>query len=94
MKKNRRLDTSIEGFERIGVLLTEEQFSDLCTINTIMQSEEFQETPVFAIVLVLKALGLINPQFKDKISNNNGGSNFDKDGYDSLQSKFGRFIDC
>lgn len=92
-KIKKRFDTSRAGYEYIGVNLTEEQFSDLCMINIIMNSEEGKRVPVFTLVLALKTLGLLKTEFKDDVGDSNANANLNDNRDDSFQRKFGRFLD-
>ena len=53
----RRKDTSIEGFEKAGIKITEEQFEFLCNLNISMMCDP--NVPVFHMMVLLRELGLL-----------------------------------
>ena len=95
-KPQKRIDTSKEGFEYIGVKLTDEQFSDLLTINFMFLDEAMENNwsiPVFYIVLVLKALGLLKTEIPDNESGSDSDDNTTDNSEKKFERKFGRMID-
>lgn len=95
-KVQKEIDTSKEGFEYIGIKLTDEQYSDLVFINNMFLFDSIDQTeryPVFYIVLVLKALGLLKTEIPDNESGNYGNNNFADDLDKEFERKFGRIID-
>lgn len=55
----RRKDTSIKGFEKIGIKITEEQFDFLSTLNMAFHCEDTKNVPVFHMMVLLRELGLL-----------------------------------
>lgn len=53
----RRKDTSIEGFQKAGIKITEEQFSFLCDLNISMMCDP--NVPVFHMMVLLREFGLL-----------------------------------
>lgn len=87
------IDTSMKGFEYIGVKLTEQQFQDLCLLNTILigkNDEHRQNIPVFNAVLFLKILGLLPNEMLCDTSADDADSNPDCKISQSFQRKFGK----
>lgn len=67
--RERMFVTKKEEFEKIGIPLTDKQFSDICIINHHMKTTE--ESPALQVLLILRALGLVgNDSFDgdDRIS--------------------------
>lgn len=88
------IDTSISGFEYVGIKLTKEQHEELCELNMLILSDKGrQNIPVFNTMLVLKILGLIPPEMISDVRNNNSYDNSDENINQSLQCKFGKIID-
>lgn len=54
-----KVDTSIEGFKKIGIELTNEQYKELCQLNLELLSIDTKNIPVYGILLVLKTLNLL-----------------------------------
>lgn len=55
---SRRLDTSKEALEKLGIKLTDEQYHNLCMVS-LGSTAEHKNIPVFTILLVLKHLGIL-----------------------------------
>lgn len=90
----KRIDTSIEGFQYVGINLTEQQYDDLSDLNAlILANEHRQNIPVFNIMLALKILGLLPTEMIYDVSNNNTDNNSNENINDTLQRKFGKQID-
>lgn len=60
-----RIDTSIEGFRKIGISLTDEQYRDLTSICWQSWSEG-KDLDVLTVLLVLKTMGLIPIDYPDE----------------------------
>ena len=88
-KKN--IDTSLSGYSYMGVEISQEQLSDLACINTMMRSGSLDDTPVHAIILVLKTFGLIPVKMINDEGSDSGDDNADDNFKDCFQRKFGRF---
>ena len=61
-KKKYEFDTTREGFKRLGLNLTERQFEDICTINSMMVAEAINgeiRQPAYFVILIMKTLGLL-----------------------------------
>lgn len=88
-----KIDTSIKGFEYVGIKLTEQQYEDLRDLNAlILGNEHRQNVPVFNIMLVLKILGLLPSEIVNEISDNQSNDNLNDNSYERLQRKFGRVV--
>lgn len=88
------IDTSIKGFEYIGVKLTDKQYEDLLKLNMLILSNEHRKKiPVFNTVIVLKILGLLPPEMINDKTGYDGDNNTDKDFKEYLQRKFGKVIE-
>lgn len=86
----RRVDTSKDGFEYVGIKLTDKQFEDLCSLNQLIASDDYRKrVPVFNMVLVLKILGLL----PEEMICNEIESESDVDLEELLQRKFGKIIE-
>lgn len=90
-KRRRKVDTSISGYSFMGVQISQEQLSDLACINSMMRSGAMDDTPVHAIILVLKTLGLIPAKMINDESSSGSDDNADDNFKDCFQRKFGRF---
>ena len=90
-KRRRKVDTSISGYSYMGVQISQEQLSDLACINSMMRSGSMDDTPVHAIILVLKTLGLIPAKMINDESSSGSDDNADDNFKDCFQRKFGRF---
>lgn len=89
-----RIDTSIDGFRYVGITLTEQQYQDLRDLNAlILMNEHRQNIPVFNIMLVLKILGLLPPEMKNEVSNEQSDNNLGGNSNERLQRKFGKIED-
>lgn len=53
-----KIDTSIEGFAKVGIKITEEQFHDLCDMSLSWYGEG-RTVPVFNTIMLLKYFGLL-----------------------------------
>lgn len=92
--KNKKIDTSIEGFKYVGINITKQQYEDLCDLNMlIMCNENRKNIPVFNTMLVLKILDLLPTEMICNKCNNNTDSNSYDNIYNSLQRKFGKVIE-
>ena len=88
------IDTSISGFEYVGIKLTKEQHEDLQDLNALItMNEHRQNIPVFNTILVLKILGLLPSEMVDNVSDDYTDNNSDNNINQSLQRKFGKIID-
>lgn len=87
-----KIDTSIDGFRYVGINLTEEQFEDLQTLNLLMQTKDRKKIPVFDIMLMLKIMGLLNPEVVNDCGGNDSDCDTNDNVNDSFQRKFGRII--
>lgn len=90
-KRRRKVDTSISGYSYMGVQISQEQLSDLTCINAMMRSGSLDDTPVHAIILVLKTFGLIPAKVINDEGPDSGDDNADDNFKDCFQRKFGRF---
>lgn len=84
-----KIDTSIDGFEYVGIHLTEEQFSDLQTLNILMQEKDRRDIPAFNMMVLLKTLGLL----PKNISCDNSTDNTNNSNDNLLERKFGRILE-
>lgn len=86
-----RVDTSLKGFEYVGIKLTDKQFQDICDLN-LLWSNDRKDIPVFNALVLLKVLGLLPPEMicdsRSDDANNNSTSNI----YETLERKFGKAI--
>ena len=86
-----RVDTSLKGFEYVGIKLTDKQFQDICDLN-LLWSDDRKDIPVFNALVLLKVLGLLPPEMicdsRSDDANNNSTSNI----YETLERKFGKVI--
>lgn len=87
----KKIDTSLSGYAHMGVEISQEQLSDLACINTMMRSGTLDNSPVHAIVLVLKTFGLIPAKMINDEGSDSGNDNADDNFKDCFQRKFGRF---
>lgn len=69
------IDTSIKGYESIGVKLNQNQLDDLATINTMMIGDTGKEIPIHCVLLTLKCLGLLPPELMCEVSNDKTADN-------------------
>ena len=89
-----RIDTSIKGYEYIGIKLTEQQFKDLNDLEMIIgMNEHRRKIPVFNTMAVLKLMGLLPPEMVCDVSRDNANNNSDENVNETLQRKFGKVID-
>lgn len=58
-KKETIIDTSLQGFGKVGINMTDEQYRDFTGLNMQCLSEEGKGIPVFNAMLLLKYLGLL-----------------------------------
>ena len=93
-KKQQEFDTSKEGYEYIGLHFTDEQYEDISNINLLMAYDMYnkgQHIPVHYIILVLKALGLLQTEKVDEICYKNA-ADYTREEYEQLfQRKYGKF---
>ena len=90
-KNDKRIDTTIEGFRKVGVNLTEEQYSNLQMLNMlILKNKHRQRVPVFNMVLALKFLGLLNPEMILNDSPDEITGNSEEDRKKRFERKYGR----
>lgn len=83
-----KIDTSMEGFEYVGIKLTEQQYEDLCDLNIALMNEDRKYIPVFNTMVLLKILGLLPEEMLIE-SNTNSGENT-SDSREQYHRKFGR----
>lgn len=88
-----KIDTSIDGFEYVGIHLTEEQFSDLQTLNILMQEKDRRDIPVFNMMVLLKILGLLPENMGSNNSTDNNTDNTNNSNDNLLERKFGRILE-
>lgn len=86
----KRIDTSIEGFEYIGIHLTEKQYEKLCFLNMVMQGKDREDIPVFNMMILLKILGLLPEEMICDNSGNNGNNDADNSNKNLLEREFGK----
>lgn len=53
-----RIDSSIEGFAKVGIKISEQQFRDFCGMNLSFNSEG-KDVPLLNMIMLLKYFGLI-----------------------------------
>ena len=70
---SRRLDTSKEALEKLGIKLTDEQYHNLCMVS-LGSMAEHKNIPVFTMLLVLKLLGILTKE----LACDNGIKNIEK----------------
>lgn len=92
-KKVKKIDTSIEGYEHIGIKLTEEQIRDLAMINIMMAGATGMRIPVHCILLVLKVLGILPPELVSEVCNDEATDNTESVCKDEFKKRFGRIKD-
>lgn len=85
-----KFDTSKEALEELGIVLTDEQYSDLFMINLMMVGSTGKKSPIYCILLILKTLGLIPSELKNDISNNEAADDSEKKSNYEFQKRFGR----
>lgn len=83
-----KIDTSMEGFEHVGIKLTEQQYEDLCDFNVLLMNEDRKHVPVFNTMVLLKILGLLPKEMLIGENPNNGEEVLDS--REQLHRKFGR----
>lgn len=88
-----KFDTSKEALEEFGILLTDEQYSDLFIINLMMVGSTGKISPIYCILLILKTLGLIPTKVVEDKTGENRNDDSDNNFQDCFQRKFGRFKD-
>ena len=86
-----RIDTSKEGFAKVGIKLTQKQFEDLCAINLAALSENYKGIPVFTIMLVLRTMGLIPTEFPEDKPTNDGNNQTDDNIPDEIHRLLGYY---
>lgn len=86
----RKIDTSIAGYEYIGIKLTEEQIHDLTMINIMLAGNTGKRTPVHCILLVLKVLGILPPELVSEVCNDEAADNTESVCKDEFEKRFGR----
>lgn len=89
-KKAKKIDTSIAGYEHIGIKLTEEQIHDLTMINIMLAGNTGKRTPVHCILLVLKVLGILPPELVSEVCNDEAADNTESVCKDEFEKRFGR----
>lgn len=60
-----RIDTSISGFAKAGIKITEKQFNDLSVLNMQCYSDG-KNAQVFNMILLLRILGLLPEEIKEQ----------------------------
>ena len=89
-----RIDTSIKGYEHIGIKLTEQQFKDLNDLEMLVgMNEHRQKIPLFNTMAVLKVLGLLPPEMICDVSHDRADNDSNENIKETLQRKFGKVID-
>lgn len=86
-----RIDTSIEGFAKVGIKLTDQQYKDLLAINLASMSENYKGLTVFTIMLVLRTMGLIPTEYPEQESGNNGNNDSDDQVPDDIHRLLGYY---
>lgn len=81
-------DTSIEGYKKIGINLTQEQFDSLCNINMIACNDG-RNIPVHTILLVLKHLGLLPSELVCEVSDDKAADNAENIRHKEFQQRYG-----
>lgn len=85
-----KIDTTKDGFEYIGINLTDEQYEELCQLNIFAISPERQEIPVFHMMVLLKIIGLLPSEMINDEGRKYSNYNPDDDFIEYLQRKFGK----
>lgn len=83
-----KIDTSMEGFEYVGIKLTEQQYEDLTEFNILLMNEDRKYIPVFNTMVLLKILGLLPKEMLIE-GNQNSGEDV-SDSREQRHRKFGR----
>lgn len=86
-----RIDTSIEGYRRIGIRLSQSQLDDLLILNTMMKEDTGKDVPVHCILLILKSLGLLPSELICEVSNDEPTENSKNIGQCEFQKRYGKF---
>lgn len=88
-KKVAKIDTSMEGYKYLGIDFTDQQYQDICTVNTLMRGDE-QGIPVHYIIITLKILGLLPIKEGDDNLIDVVAEKTEKIWNEEFQKKFGR----
>lgn len=88
-----RIDTSIEGFAKVGIKLTQKQYDDLCAINLASMSENYKGLTVFTIMLVLRTMGLIPTDYPEQEPGDNSNNDPDDQVADNIHRLLGYYKD-
>lgn len=84
------IDTSIKGYESIGVKLNQNQLDDLATINTMMIGDTGKEIPIHCVLLTLKCLGLLPPELVCEVSNDKTTDNTKDIRQQEFEKRYGK----
>lgn len=85
-----KIDTSIDGYRRIGINLSESQFNDLFIINSMMKGNMGKDIPIHCVLLTLKCLGLLPPELVCEVSDNEAAGNSENISNYEFQKRYGK----
>jgi len=80
------IDTTKQGFEYIGVHLTDEQYNLIQCLNAMMITSERQNIPAFNMIVLLKVLNILPPEMCEQPPREEDFDDFT----DYIQAIFGR----
>lgn len=85
-----KIDTSIDGYRRIGINISESQFDDLFIINSMMKGNTGKDIPIHCVLLTLKCLGLLPPELVCEVSDNEAAGNSENITNYEFQKRYGK----
>lgn len=85
-----KIDTSIEGYKHIGINLSQLQFDDLFTINSMMKGDIGKDIPIHCVLLTLKCLGLLPRELVCEVSDNEAAGNSENISNYEFQKRYGK----
>ena len=60
--KSKMLDTSIDGYKAVGIVITQEQLNDLGFLNAVINADRergVEADPVFYMTVLLRIMGVL-----------------------------------
>lgn len=86
----KEIDTSIDGFKAVGININQKQLEELSMINIGIVSGLYNNTPIFPIMLTLKAVDALPPHLVDNVCGDKGGNDSSNETYDFVESVLGK----
>ena len=82
-------NTSREAYRKIGINLTEEQFEQMTLLNMMMAGDTGKEVPLHCVLMFLKMLNVLPPEFVCEIGDQNSADDSENARCKEFEQQYG-----